>query len=441
MGSISVRVSTRTVALPSLPAAWRARRATARSQGARAAMSATVQAVVGSRLLVWVFGLLALAVFGRKTSVFSSMDPWHLTAPFRSAAANFALAPAARWDSAWYLQIAHSGYVSKASSAFFPLYPLLIHLGALVFGSALIVGMLISAAAMSVALYLLYLLARLDLTDAQARSTVMLVAFFPTSFFLSAVYTEALFLMLSVGAIYAARLNRWTWAGVLGGLACATRSGGVLILLALVLLYLYGPRPGTIGDSGRWWRPRHAVSRSVLWLALVPAGLLAYMGYLEVAHHAPLAPFQAEAVWGRQFAGPLGGLVKALAAAPGDLRLGLTGRAVVVGAADPISWPTHNLLDLMFVAFAVAGLALAWRRVPPAYLLYALALLAQALSYPTVQEPLVSFSRYLLAMFPLFMGWGAWLGERHRCSRRVICGSAVLLAGFSGMWAIWAWVA
>ena len=380
--------------------------------------------MLGSRLIVWGAGLLALVAFGRKTSVFASMDPQHLTAPFHTAAVNFALAPAARWDSVWYLQIAHSGYSTKPASAFFPLYPLLIHAGSFVFGSALLAGTLISVAAMAGALYLLYLLARLDLSDAQARSTVMLVAFFPTSFFLSAVYTEALFLMLSVGAIYAARMDRWVWAGLLGGLAAATRSGGVLILVALVLLYVHGPR-----------------RRSGLWLALVPAGLFAYMGYLALAHHAPLAPFQAEAVWGRQFAGPLGGLVKALEAAPLDLRLGVTGKSVVVGAADPISWTTHNLVDLMFAAFAAAGLAFAWRRVPSAYLLYALALLLQALSYPTAREPLVSFPRYVLAMFPLFMGWGAWLGERDGLSRRVISASALLLAAFSGMWAIWAWVA
>ena len=387
--------------------------------------------MLASRLIVWGAGLLALASFGRKTSVFSAMDPGHLTAPFRSAAANFALAPAARWDSAWYLQIAHSGYSTKPASAFFPMYPLLIRVASLAFGSALLAGTMISVAAMGAALYLLYLLARLDLSDEQARTTVMLVAFFPTSFFLSAVYTEALFLMLSIGAIHAARTNRWAWAGALGGLAAATRSGGVLILLALGWLYLYGPRTDEKTEaSGRW-----------LWLALVPAGLLAYMGYLALAHHAPLAPFQAEAVWGRQFAGPLGGLIKALEAAPLDLRLGVTGKSVVVGAADPISWTTHNLLDLMFVAFAAVGLAFARRRVPSAYLVYALALVVQALSYPTAREPLVSLPRYVLAMFPLFMGWGAWLGERPRLSRRVISSSAVLLGAFSGLWAIWAWVA
>jgi len=95
----------------------------------------------------------------------------------------------------------------------------------------------------------------------------------------------------------------------------------VLILLPLVLLYLYGPREGSASEARTsWWRPRYAIARSAAWLAFVPAGLLAYMGYLAVAHHAPMAPFHAEASWGRDYAGLFSGVLKALAAAPGDLR-------------------------------------------------------------------------------------------------------------------------
>lgn len=435
-------MSTRTAVLPSLPAAWRARRAAACSPEADAATQVTVRALLGSRAIVWGAGLLALALFGQKTSVSSSLDAHHLTAPFSSAVANFVFAPAARWDSVWYLTIAHGGYPTRASSAFFPLYPLLIHGGALLLGSDLLVGTLISFLAMTTGLYLLYRLMRLDLSHAEARATVMLVAFFPAALFLSAVYTEALFLMLSVGALYAARLERWAWAGMLGGLAAATRSGGVLLALPLIWLYLYGPRSGgELATAAARWRPRYRLGRSAAWLALVPAGLLAYTAYLALAHHAPLAAFQAEAVWGRHFAGPFGGLVKALADAPTDLRMGLTGHTVVVGGAAPVSWQTHNLIDLALVAFALAGLALSRRRIPFAYMVYAFVLLAQALSYPIVLEPLESFPRYLLVIFPVFMGWGAWLGERPRLYGRVIALSAALLAGFSALWAVWAWVA
>lgn len=420
--------------------AWRTRLVRPRWRAQDDATAATIRALVGSRLIVWGAALLALAAFGSKAAVASAMDAQHLTRPFHSAIANFVLAPAVRWDSVWYLAISHHGYTSPESSAFFPLYPMLMHLAAIPFGSALVAGMVISVVSMTVALYLLYLLARLDLSDAQARSTVMLVAFFPTSLFLSAVYTEALFLVMSVGAIYAARLDRWAWAGVLAGLAGATRSGGVLILLPLVLLYLYGPRERP-GVRITWWRPRYAITRSAAWLAFVPVGLLAYMGYMAVAHHAPFAPFHAEANWGRTYAGLFSGLVNALAVAPGNLGQGVTGSTWVGGANDPISLPTHNVIDLVFLAFAVAGLAFSWRRMPVAYSVYALALLAQACSYPTALEPLMSISRFVLVIFPVFMGWGARLGERPSLNRRALVGSAALLAAFSALWVTWAWVA
>jgi hypothetical protein len=433
--TISVRVSTRAVAVPSP-------RAAKRLPDAESATAVTLRALLGSRMIVWGAGLLALALFGRNLQVIAAMDATHLTEPFSSGAANFVFAPAARWDSVWYLAIAHGGYFSRSSSAYFPLYPILIHVATALFRSALLAGTVISAVSMTVALYVLYLLSRLDLSEAQARATVMLVAFFPTAFFLSAVYTEALFLALSVGAIYAARLDRWAWAGALGALASATRPSGFLILLPLAWLYFYGPRSAApLDQRAPRWRPRYAACRSAIWLGLVPVGILVYLGYLWVAHHAPLAPFQVELEWGRKFAGPFGAVVKAVVGVPGDLHRELTRSTVSVGAGDPISWTTHNLIDLGFLAFAAAGLALSWRRVPVAYFAYAVALLVEALSYPIAAEPLESFSRYLLTMFPLFMGWGAWLGPRPRLNRWIICTSGLLLAAFSGLWAFWAWVA
>jgi len=72
---------------------------------------------------------------------------------------------------------------------------------------------------------------------------------------------------------------------------------------------------------------------------------------------------------------------------------------------------------------------------------YALALLAEACSYPTPLEPLMSLSRFVLVMFPVFMGWGARLGGRPRLNRAALVGSALLLATFSAVWATWAWIA
>jgi hypothetical protein len=426
---------------------WIARRRLAGRSAAGAESSQATRIALGSlvasRLLVWAGALGALAIFGRNGLEFAASDQLGVSAPFRAGWANFLFAPSARWDSVWYLEIAHFGYFSRASSTFFPLYPLLIRLGAEVFGSEIVVGALISLISMTVALYLLDLLARREMGASAARTTVLLVAFFPTALFLSAVYTESLCLMLSVGAIYAARSDRWGAASLLAALASATHVNGILLVLPLAIMYLYGPRGATPdARAAAWWRPRYRVRRSFAWLALIPVGIAAYLGYLWVAHDAPLAPFQVQGTyWRHEFAGPFGAIVTLIGRLPHDLIAVASGHGRPVLAGDPISWNAHDLLDIPFLAFALAGLRLSWRRVSPALFIYGLVYLAYALSDPTRTEALQGFSRYLLLAFPLFMGWGGWLSERPVARRVTLAVSALLLVGFSALWGIWAWVA
>jgi Mannosyltransferase (PIG-V) len=309
--------------------------------------------------------------------------------------------------------------------------------------SEMLVGLAISLASMTAGLYILHRLVALDLGEPAARTTVLLIAFFPLALFFSAVYTESLFLLLSVGAIYAARLDRWAWAGVLGGLASATRSAGVLLALALVVMYVYGPRTGgqrlTLAS---WWRPRYRVTRSMAWLALVPIGMIAYLAYLGIAHGQPLATFSAQQTyWEHYFAGPFGAVVHAAIALPEDVRRVVTGSGRIVISGDPISWNAHELIELGFLAFTIVGLIGAWRRVPFPYFVYAVALLAQPLSMPTHLEPLQSISRYVMVIFPAFMGWAALLERRRTLTKTILGVFTVLLAVFSGLWAMWVWVA
>ena len=59
---------------------------------------------------------------------------------------------------------------------------------------------------------------------------MLLTAFAPMAFYFSAVYSESLYLALSVGLFWCARQGRWAAVGVLGALAGATRSAGVVLL-------------------------------------------------------------------------------------------------------------------------------------------------------------------------------------------------------------------
>ena len=397
-----------------------------------------------TRALVWAAGLGGLLVLGRAPG-WRVFDPGALTAPF-GGLGDALVAPGARWDAVWYLAIANDGYLDPDRAAFFPVYPLTVRLVAELMRSPLVAGLLVSAAALAVALYLLHRLVSLDLGRDVAGLTVALVAVFPAAYCFSAVYSESLFLALSVGALYAARRERWAWAGAAGALAAATRSAGVVLLVPLVLTYLYGPRGrgAPVRPPGRRLAPRHPLRADLLWLAAVPLGLAAFMGWLAATGADPLAPFHAQAVWLRHFAGPFAGVWDGAVAAFDGARQLLSGSRTPVyfsiAAGDPFVIGAQNLLLFASLLFALAGTAGALRRLPPAYGGYCLAALALPLSYPVVAQPLMSLPRFLAVLFPLHMWLALWARERG-CERRVVLGSAVLLALATAQFTTWRWVA
>ena len=214
--------------------------------------------------------------------------------------------------------------------------------------------MALSLVAFAVALYGIHRLCTLELgrlagglgpahpSGDVARLAVLVTALAPMAFFFSAVYSESLYLALSVGVFWCARQGRWAWAGVLGALASATRSAGVVLVVPALLLYLYGPREDREPDfparggtreprgglragvdalrrggpapprpsslASRWWRPRYRVRANILWIAALPVGVGAYMAYLALAGGGALEPFHAQQVWNRHFAGPFVGV-------------------------------------------------------------------------------------------------------------------------------------
>jgi hypothetical protein len=250
-------------------------------------------------------------------------------------------------------------------------------------------------------------------------------------------------LLLTVAAAYAARHDRWALAGVCGAFAGALRSNGILLIVLLALMYLYGPRGRSPlpSNAGAWWRPRFRIERDIAWLALVPAGLAAYLGYMLLAHGDAMAPFRAAHLyWNHSFGPPLASIVAALGKVPADLSA-LIGRTTSpIGPGDPLSWQSRNLIDDAFLLAAVAGLILAWKRVPRVYVIYAALQLAQVTSFPDGSEPMIGLPRYMLAMFALFMGAGAYLAERRTAARITLAASTLLLVVFSGLWGYWALV-
>jgi mannosyltransferase PIG-V len=405
-------------------------------------------ALWSSRLVVWAAGVFGLLSFGRVAG-YRQFDPGGLTTPF-SYLGDLLVAPAARWDSVWYLAIARDGYPDSsdhAKAAFYPLYPLLVHAGGWVVRSQLVAGILVSLACFLVALVLLHRLAAIELGPRYARGAVLLVAFFPTAFFFSAVYSESLFLALSVGTVLAARRGRWASAGLAGGLAAATRNSGVLLVVPVVLLFLYGPRDDRSEEEDRStrsrWRPRYGLAPQALWIALIPAGLGAYVAYCAIALGDALAPFHAQALWLRHFS-PLGAVPGGAEAAWDGLRQlvhgSTTPRYFTASGGDPFVTAGQSIMLVGFLVYALVALIGALRRLPFAYGAYAAVALAATLSYPIDAQPLISLPRYLLALFPLQLWLARWCGERGRLERAVAV-SAVLLGLMTAQFVHWSFVA
>src|SRR5262249_31684042 len=135
--------------------------------------------------------------------------------------------------------------------------------------------------------------------DRVARRALLCLAFFPTAFYFNAVYSEGPFLALSAGSLWAARVRRQLLlACLLAGFATATRSVGVVLLVPL---------------AAEWARGRGRRLTQVVYLGLVPLGLLCYMGYLWVTFGDPALFLRQESSgWSRHLASPVASLPAAL---------------------------------------------------------------------------------------------------------------------------------
>jgi hypothetical protein len=448
----------------------------------RTAVRDSWRALWTSRLFVWAAGLGGVAALGFGSS-HNALNPRGLTSGL-GWLGNLLAAPVARWDSAWYLVIARFGYrpdlapYTSPRMAYFPLYPLATRaLGWL--GTPLVLaGVLISVAAFALALYGIHRLTTLEAVRAGrlvpagshasdvARLAVIVTAFSPMAFFFSAVYSESLFLVLSVGVFWCARHGRWPWVALLGALVGATRSTGLLLAVPALIIYLYGPREDRAPDRERVTghpagparrpgvsaralahalQPRYRLRPDILWLALMPAGVGVYSAWLAAAGGDPLGPFHAAQAWDHHLVAPFLGVWDGLTAGFDGARQLLSFQRQHIyfplAGGDPFIVGWHNLMELAFLLAAVPMLVGVLRRLPLAYGAYAIAALALPLSYPVAPQPLMSLPRYLVVLFPLSMWLAAWLAERPRLQRPALAVSLLLTAVFVAQFATWHWVA
>jgi hypothetical protein len=324
----------------------------------------------------------------------------------------------AAWDSGWYFDIARRGYYaspdSQSSIAFFPLYPLLMRACAWPFGGTdralWAAGIVLSSASLVLGLACLHRLTERMLGEREtARRTVLYVAVFPFAYFFTQVYTESLFLFLTVAAVLAAQASRWGWAGLLGALAALTRPNGVLIALPLGLMALSG-------------RPRlPELARRLSAVLLVPLGLGLFCAFAWRLSGDPLGWLHAQAQWGYTVGNRP--WVELMRLFDGLAREGPYGYFF----SDPLApyYFLHGMLALGLVALVPS----VFTRVSPALGAYA----AISLYVPLTGNALEGIGRYAATLFPVFMLLGRVRSPR--VHEAILIASALLLSLLAALFA------
>ena len=327
------------------------------------------------------------------------------------------------WDAANYVRIAQFGYQTPYDVAFFPLFPLLITAFAHILGSwsYLLVGTIISNAALLGALFVIYQLAVEAGGEQVAQRTLLYLCIFPTAFYFFAPYNESLFLLLTASTFLAMRQQRWWLAGLLGLLAALTRSAGILLVIPYMV---------------ELWTTRESITASrqnmlfrVLPILLIPLGTALYAIYCWHISGNPLDFIAVQSHWGRHTTWPWQGIWQSL---------------------TEIFWyqpfgsfnEVHNLLDLSatlaFIALAIVGK----NKLRASYSFWmGLALLYMILSPATVAlDPLESNQRFVLEMFPAFITL-SMLGIKHpRLHQAIMLAFPSLLATLSILFIMNRWM-
>ncbi|MGE3843384.1 MAG: hypothetical protein AB7I50_17575 [Vicinamibacterales bacterium] len=349
-----------------------------------------------TRLLLVVIGLPAAE--GQMSRFGLPPPPEHFTTP-RSPW----LAMWARWDAAWYLDIASRGYTAPlpvgtadVRANFFPALPLSIRVLTRTAISPAAAGVLLSNAGFVFALAALYEGVRRRYSDAVASRLVWLYAVFPTSFFLSAVYAESLLLAALALGWWARTTERWHVAGLTLGAAALTRPTGIIAAVVFV--------------SAAALRGRRAWP-AVAWPA---CGVALYLLGASLTFGDALATFHSQEATRAPVTWPW--------------------VALITGFREGLSWNSYDrpLLDGLLSAAAVLALpfvftSLGWFE----------GCLASALVLVPLSSGLISFSRLVLPAFPLFVLAALHVRGRIATSAAVVCFAlqALLFAWFAaGGW-------
>ena len=299
-----------------------------------------------------------------------------------SRLSNFLLYPFGNFDGVYYLLIAVKGYTVNAG--FFPLFPLLIHIASLPFGNILpfdprqyFTATILVNLSFLLSLIIFYKLIKLDFKENIAVWSIVFLLIFPTSFFFAVIYSESLFLLLSLISFYFARKKKWFLAGIIGALLSATRLVGIAIFPAVLYEYFKNEKNKSLGKLA-----------SIL---LTPLGLISYSFYNFLKWGNPFYFIQAQGKFANNRT------VDSIILLPQTLFRYIK---ILFSIKPNIYEWWVAFLELSFFVFVLSLLFVAWKKkIRISYLIFGIL----CFLIPASSGTFSALPRYILPIFPLFI--------------------------------------
>ncbi|MCX6763849.1 MAG: mannosyltransferase family protein [Candidatus Moranbacteria bacterium] len=307
-----------------------------------------------------------------------------------------------RWDSYWYLDIVQNGYYMRgagnlANVAFFPLYPLLIKItGTLFLKNFVLGGWITSIIFLFLSAIFLHKFTKEFHPKIEAKWPVIFLLVYPFAFFLNVIYTESLFLFLSIICFYFALKKKLWLAGLFAFLGALAHSNGLFLFIPILWQYFE--------------QYRFKIRPPIVAILLAPLGTLSIPAYHYFKFHDFFLFFKIQTWWGRSF-------------------------SINWDHLQFFSHPstTNILIDASFMLLAAISTYFVWKKISPMYAVYMLGTIVSALSSGTM----MSIGRYLLVLFPLYIWLASVKNENFRLGWLLT--SALLLALDIILWVNYYW--
>jgi Gpi18-like mannosyltransferase len=296
------------------------------------------------------------------------------------------------WDAQHYLYLAEQGYQAKEQSdRFFPLYPLLIKVFSPLFvGNTLWTGLFLSNLFSFFLIFFFYIFIKQLFNESTAFISSLFLLAFPTGFYLSLVYTESLLMMLALMFFYFLYRKHYWPAFLSAFLLPLSRPQGILVAGALLVFIA----AKLIKDKKLY---KDIWTELSIFIAF-GAGLLLYFFIMQQA--------------------------------TGNFMTGLNlhkdmnvGNHSIANMLDPIGWFkrnfifsnlilhhfTNGIIDRLFFLGFLALAVLSYKRMDATMFAYLLLLGL----IPVLSGGFMSYTRYMLQAFPIFITLALTLKEKH----------------------------